>query len=180
MSFISLGPNSSSFFFPLPSTSYPTFQVTFGDLYFLAFLKVAFSLEILHTLLLVLATKKNLLKFCSLKHQLHRAIRIWVNFTLQPELRAKMLHQEKTTKAASSKRIFWTRISSFIWCTLYNFKWHMIDAGLLGSWFLLFFISIVESVALSLLHNILLYETILFIRLELQNPLLLCILCGTS
>lgn len=76
MSFLSLGPNSSSFFFPLSSTSYPTFHVTFSDLYFLAFLKVAFSMEILYTLLLVLATKKDLLKFCSLKNRLHRAIRI--------------------------------------------------------------------------------------------------------
>lgn len=72
MSFLSLGPNFSSFF-SLSSTSYPTFQGTFGDLYFLAFLKVAFPLEILSTLFLVLATKKNLLKFCTLKHWLHRA-----------------------------------------------------------------------------------------------------------
>ena len=77
-------------------------------------------------------------------------------FHFAASTQSKKLHQVKTTKGVSSKRVFWTRISSFIWGTLHNITKKHIAAGLLGSWFFLFFISIVEATALTLLHTILL------------------------
>lgn len=100
-------------------------------------------------------------------------------FHFAASTQSKKLHQEKTTKAVSSKRIFWTRISSFIWCTLHNIKRNNIAAGLFNSWFFLFFISNVEDTVLTLPHVILLAWNNSVYKTKALKPFPLWSFCDT-